>query len=63
MCYYLQGLEVWYLSSVEQEELLMQLLTAKDAVGMPSPDTAMMESPLVEVVNIAVPLPKAEEDF
>ncbi|KAG6884461.1 hypothetical protein C0993_010934, partial [Termitomyces sp. T159_Od127] len=32
------GLEVCYLSTAEQEELLLQLLAAKDAAGAPSPD-------------------------
>ena len=61
--YYLQGLEVQYLLPAEQEELLMQLLAAKDATGTPSPDTATSESSLAEVVNAAVPLSEAEEDF
>ena len=58
-----QGLEVWYLSLVEQEELLMQLLAVKDATGMPSLDMAVLEPSSEEVVNTAAPLPKAEEDF
>ena len=41
----------------------MQLLAAKDAAGMPSPDTAVPESPSEEAVNAAVPLPEAKEDF
>ncbi|KAG6873495.1 hypothetical protein C0993_001393, partial [Termitomyces sp. T159_Od127] len=32
------GMEVCYLSTAEQEELLLQLLAAKDAAGAPSPD-------------------------
>ena len=59
MHYCLQGLEVQYLSSAEQEELLMQLLAAKDAAGMPSLDTAASESPLAEEVNAAIPLLRA----
>ena len=58
-----QGLEVRYLLSVEQEELLMQLLAAKDATGTPLLDMAMLESLSTEEVNAAVPLPEAEEDF
>ena len=58
-----QGLEVWYLSPVEQEELLMQLLAAKDVAGVLSPDMVVLEPPSEEVVNAAVPLPEAEEDF
>ncbi|KAG6871593.1 hypothetical protein C0993_003075, partial [Termitomyces sp. T159_Od127] len=34
----LLGLEVCYLSTAEQEELLLQLLAAKDAAGASSPD-------------------------
>ena len=58
-----QGLEVWYLSPAEQEELLMQLLTVKDATGMSLPDMAASEPPLKEAVNAAVPLLEVEEDF
>ena len=58
-----QGLEVRYLSPAEQEELLMQLLAAKDVAGVLSPDTVASEPPSEEVVNAAVPLPEAEEDF
>ena len=58
-----QGLEVCYLSPTEQEELLMQLLAAKDAAGMPLLDMAVPEPPSEEAVNAAIPLPEAEEDF
>ena len=39
------GLEVRYLAPEEQEELLLQLLAAKDAAGAPSPDVAAPETP------------------
>ncbi|KAG6857835.1 hypothetical protein C0995_004862, partial [Termitomyces sp. Mi166 len=38
-----QGLEVRYLSPSEQEELLLQLLAAKDASGDPSPDASLVD--------------------
>ena len=41
----------------------MQLLTAKDAMGVPSPDTAASGLFLEEAVNAAVPLTEDEEDF
>ena len=60
----LATLQVRYQSPAEQEELLLQLLAAKDAAGTPSPDTAASESPSEEAVNAAaVPLLEAEEDF
>ncbi|KAG6872201.1 hypothetical protein C0993_002319, partial [Termitomyces sp. T159_Od127] len=37
------GLEVRYLSTAEQEELLLQLLAAKDAAGAPSPNEPALE--------------------
>ena len=58
-----QGLEVRYLSPAEQEELLMQLLAAKDVAGVPSPDTVPSEPPLKEAANAAVSPLEAEEDF
>ena len=36
---------------------------AKDAMGVPSPDMAMLEFPVEEAENAAAPLPEAEEDF
>ncbi|KAG6869447.1 hypothetical protein C0995_003006, partial [Termitomyces sp. Mi166 len=42
-CYCPQGLEVRYLSPSEQEELLLQLLAAKDASGDPSPDASLVD--------------------
>ena len=41
----------------------MQLLAAKDVAGVPSLDTVASEPPSEEVVNAAVPLPEAKEDF
>lgn len=38
-----RGLEVRYLSPEEQEELLLQLLAARDIAGVPSPDTPIPE--------------------
>ncbi|KAG6858680.1 hypothetical protein C0995_013952, partial [Termitomyces sp. Mi166 len=38
-----QGLEVCYLSPSEQEELLLQLLAAKDASGDPSPNASLVD--------------------
>ncbi|KAG6893377.1 hypothetical protein C0995_000740, partial [Termitomyces sp. Mi166 len=38
-----QGLEVRYLSLSEQEELLLQLLAAKNASGDPSPDASLVD--------------------
>ncbi|KAG6881470.1 hypothetical protein C0993_001358 [Termitomyces sp. T159_Od127] len=58
-----QGLEVRYLSSTEQEELLLQLLAAKDAVGDPSPDAPPVEPSTKESTNTAVPSLDSEEDF
>ncbi|KAG5727450.1 hypothetical protein E4T56_gene12023 [Termitomyces sp. T112] len=54
-CYCPQGLEVHYLSSSEQEELLAQLLAARDAAGTQSLDAPATVSP-TEVVesNISV---------
>ncbi|KAG6863123.1 hypothetical protein C0993_012777, partial [Termitomyces sp. T159_Od127] len=58
----LLGLKVRYLSTVEQEELLLQLLAAKDAAGAPSPDEPAPELALEESGAYA-PLPGPEEDF
>ena len=46
-----QGLEVRYLSAVEQEELLLQLLAARDAQGNPSPDAQIEAEPLDKSVG------------
>ncbi|KAG6875212.1 hypothetical protein C0993_010337, partial [Termitomyces sp. T159_Od127] len=56
------GLEVHYLSTTEQEELLLQLLAAKDAAGAPSPDEPAPELAQEESGAYA-PLPGPEEDF
>ncbi|KAG6859235.1 hypothetical protein C0993_004243 [Termitomyces sp. T159_Od127] len=56
------GLEVRYLSTAEQEELLLQLLAAKDAAGAPSPDELAPELAQEESGAYA-PLPGLEEDF
>ncbi|KAG6901537.1 hypothetical protein C0995_010775 [Termitomyces sp. Mi166 len=60
-CYCLQGLEVCYLSSSEQEELLLQLLAVKDASGDPSPDASLVD--LSSEVGSAALSTKQEEDF
>ncbi|KAG6883301.1 hypothetical protein C0993_006927 [Termitomyces sp. T159_Od127] len=56
------GLEVCYLSTTEQEELLLQLLAAKDAAGAPSLDEPAPELAQEESGAYA-PLPGLEEDF
>ncbi|KAG6872938.1 hypothetical protein C0993_001823 [Termitomyces sp. T159_Od127] len=56
------GLEVRYLSTTEQEELLLQLLAAKDAAGAPSPDEPAPELAQEESGAYA-PLLGLEEDF
>ncbi|KAG6863150.1 hypothetical protein C0993_012697 [Termitomyces sp. T159_Od127] len=56
------GLEVRYLSTAEQEELLLQLLAAKDAAGAPSPNEPAPELAQEESGTYA-PLPGPEEDF
>ncbi|KAG6874862.1 hypothetical protein C0993_011893 [Termitomyces sp. T159_Od127] len=58
----LLGLEVRYLSTAEQEELLLQLLAAKDAAGAPSPDEPAPKLAQEESGAYA-PLPGSEEDF
>ncbi|KAG5349371.1 hypothetical protein C0989_004350 [Termitomyces sp. Mn162] len=55
-------LEVCYLSTAEQEELLMQLLAAKDATRAPSPDKPALEL-TPEEINAYASLPELEEDF
>ena len=40
-CSCLEGLDVHYLSANKQDTLIMELLAAKDAAGVPSPE--MME--------------------
>ncbi|KAG6881557.1 hypothetical protein C0993_000974 [Termitomyces sp. T159_Od127] len=56
------GLEMLYLSTVEQAELLLQLLAAKDAARAPSPDELAPELAQEESGAYA-PLPGLEEDF
>ncbi|KAG6870543.1 hypothetical protein C0993_004494, partial [Termitomyces sp. T159_Od127] len=56
------GLEVRYLSTAEQEELLLQLLAAKDAARAPSPDEPALELAQEESGTYA-PFPGSEEDF
>ncbi|KAG6863143.1 hypothetical protein C0993_012717 [Termitomyces sp. T159_Od127] len=56
------GLEVRYLSTAEQEELLLQLLAAKNAARAPSPDEPALELAQEESGAYA-PLPGLEEDF
>ncbi|KAG5717440.1 hypothetical protein E4T56_gene7237 [Termitomyces sp. T112] len=56
-----QGLEVRYLSSSEQEELLAQLLAARNAAGTPSPDAPATVSPteVRQQMTCTPPLPSA----
>ncbi|KAG6894104.1 hypothetical protein C0993_012337, partial [Termitomyces sp. T159_Od127] len=56
------GLEVCYLSTTEQEKLLLQLLAAKNATGAPSLDELALELAWEES-GACVPLPGLEEDF
>ncbi|KAG5339366.1 hypothetical protein C0989_004568 [Termitomyces sp. Mn162] len=58
----LLGLEVHYLSTVEQKELLLQLLAAKDAARAPPLDEPMPELTLEEI-SVCAPPPELEEDF
>ncbi|KAG5348813.1 hypothetical protein C0989_007996 [Termitomyces sp. Mn162] len=58
-----QGLEVCYLSSSEQEELLAQLLAAHNAAGTPSPDAPATVSPTEVVGELEVASLEPEEDF
>ncbi|KAG6871819.1 hypothetical protein C0995_016152 [Termitomyces sp. Mi166 len=60
-CYCPQELEVHYLFPSEQEELLLQLLAAKDALGDPSPDALLVD--LSSEVSPAAPSTEQEEDF
>ncbi|KAG6867092.1 hypothetical protein C0995_005688, partial [Termitomyces sp. Mi166 len=60
-CYCPQGLEVHYLSPSEQEELLLQLLAAKDTLGDPSPDASLVDQS--SEVSPAGPSTEQEEDF
>ncbi|KAG5348969.1 hypothetical protein C0989_006830 [Termitomyces sp. Mn162] len=61
-CYCPQGLEVCYLSALEQKELLIQLLAAQDATGTPS-----LDAPIAvhsdEVANVLEEVPTESEDF
>ncbi|KAG6873022.1 hypothetical protein C0993_001761 [Termitomyces sp. T159_Od127] len=56
------GLKVHYLSTAEQEELLLQLLAAKNAARAPSPDEPAPKLAQEESGTYA-PLPGPEEDF
>ncbi|KAG5333496.1 hypothetical protein C0989_005618 [Termitomyces sp. Mn162] len=56
------GLEVCYLSTAEQEELLLQLLAVKDAARALSLDKPTPELTPKEISVCASPL-KLEEDF
>ncbi|KAG5351022.1 hypothetical protein C0989_008277 [Termitomyces sp. Mn162] len=56
------GLEVCYLSMAKQEELLLQLLAAKDAAGAPLLDKPMPKLTLEEASVCTSPL-EQEEDF
>ncbi|KAG5348927.1 hypothetical protein C0989_007125, partial [Termitomyces sp. Mn162] len=56
------GLEVHYLSAAEQEELLLQLLAAKDAAGALLLDEPSLELTLEEA-NMSTSPPELEGDF
>ncbi|KAG6875452.1 hypothetical protein C0993_009196 [Termitomyces sp. T159_Od127] len=58
----LLALEVHYLSTMEQEELPLQLLAAKDAARVPSPDEPAPEL-ASEESGTYTPLLDPEEDF
>ncbi|KAG6896375.1 hypothetical protein C0993_008487 [Termitomyces sp. T159_Od127] len=58
----LPGLEVCYFSTMEQEELLLQLLATKDAAGALSPDEPAPEL-ASEESGACAPLLGLEEDF
>ncbi|KAG6882587.1 hypothetical protein C0995_014348 [Termitomyces sp. Mi166 len=60
-CYSPQGLKMCYLSPSEQEELLLQLLAAKDTSGDPSPDASPVD--WSSEVSPAGPSTEQEEDF
>ncbi|KAG5350315.1 hypothetical protein C0989_011627 [Termitomyces sp. Mn162] len=60
--YCLLGLEVCYLSTVEQEELLLQLLATKDTARAPLLDEPMPELILEEASMCTSPL-ELEGDF
>ncbi|KAG6874609.1 hypothetical protein C0993_000186, partial [Termitomyces sp. T159_Od127] len=56
------GLKVHYLSTAEQEELLLQLLATKGAAGALSPDEPAPEL-APEKSGACAPLSSPEEDF
>ncbi|KAG5349517.1 hypothetical protein C0989_003339 [Termitomyces sp. Mn162] len=56
------GLEVRYFFAMEQEELLLQLLAAKDTAGAPSLDKPSLELTLKEA-NVSTSPPELEGDF
>ncbi|KAG5348595.1 hypothetical protein C0989_009612, partial [Termitomyces sp. Mn162] len=56
------GLEVCYLSTAQQEELLLQLLAAKDTAGAPSLDKSLLELTLEEA-NVSTSPLLLEGDF
>ncbi|KAG6859967.1 hypothetical protein C0995_001173 [Termitomyces sp. Mi166 len=57
----MEGLEVHYLSPSKQEELLLQLLAAKDTSEDPSPDASSVD--LSSELGPAAPSTEQEEDF
>ncbi|KAG5334185.1 hypothetical protein C0989_004159 [Termitomyces sp. Mn162] len=56
------GLEVCYLSAAEQEELLLQLLAAKDTAGAPLLDKPSLEL-ILEEANMSTSSLELEGDF
>ncbi|KAG6882675.1 hypothetical protein C0992_011011 [Termitomyces sp. T32_za158] len=58
-----QRLEVRFLAPEEQEELLLQLLAARDSAGVPSPDAATLEDCEEEAPSNPAEVEVAEGDF
>ncbi|KAG6884050.1 hypothetical protein C0992_007108 [Termitomyces sp. T32_za158] len=57
------GLEVWFLTPEEQEELLLQLLAAQDSTGVLSPNAAAQDSHDKEVPGTLVTEGASEGGF
>ncbi|KAG6884070.1 hypothetical protein C0992_007078, partial [Termitomyces sp. T32_za158] len=57
------GLEVRFLATEKQEELLLQLLAARDSVGVPSPNAATSDDCEEEALSNPAEVEASEEDF
>ncbi|KAG6882771.1 hypothetical protein C0992_010712 [Termitomyces sp. T32_za158] len=57
------GLEVRFLALEEQEELLLQLLAARDSAGVPSPNAVTLEDCEEEAPSNSAEVEVAEGDF